>query len=188
MTPLSALAFAAAQETHDAMPGEYGDGALWQDSSFWVLVVFLLVVAGIWRAGLHKKLAVALDARAQRIADELDHVRRLREEAQELLATYQRRQRDAEEEARGIIEQAKKDAQRLSQESRTKIAELIERRAKAAEDKIARAEAQALAEVRAQTVDLAIETAREIIRNRMDQGAQAALIERAIGDLRAKMN
>ncbi|MGE0407875.1 MAG: F0F1 ATP synthase subunit B, partial [Amphiplicatus sp.] len=66
--------------------------------------------------------------------------------------------------------------------------EQIERRAKAAEEKIARAEAQAIAEVRAQAADLAIETARGIIKDRMDKGAQAALIEKSISELRGKLN
>ena len=141
-----------------------------------------------WRAGLHKMILGGLDKRGQRIADELDQARKLREEAQELLAQYQRRQREAEEEAKGIIDQAKKDAQRLAAESREKIAEQIERRSKAAEEKIARAEAQAIAEVRGQAADLAVDTAREIIRKRMDQGAQTALVEKSISELRAKMN
>ena len=106
----------------------------------------------------------SLDERSQKIADELDQARRMREEAQEILAQYQRRQREAEEEATAIVDQAKKDAARMADDSRTKINEQIERRIKSSKEKIARAEAQAIAEVRAQTADLSIETARNIIR------------------------
>jgi F-type H+-transporting ATPase subunit b len=180
------MSVAAAQETHGPA-AEHETVPLWMDPTLWVLVAFVLVVGLLWKAGVHKKIAGGLDKRAQKIADELDQARRLRDEAQELLAQYQRRQREAEEEAKGIIEQAKKDAQRLAAEAQVKIAEQIERRARAAEEKIARAEAQALAEVRGQAADLAIETAREIIRSRMDKGAQQALVEKAIDGLRTKL-
>ena len=133
-------------------------------------------------------ILAGLDKRAQKIADEINEARKLREEAQELLASYQRRQREAEEEAAAIIEQAKKDAKRLAVEARSKIEEQTERRTKAAEEKIARAEAQAISEVRGQTADLAIEAARVIIRDRMDAGAQGPFIDKAISGLRDKLN
>lgn len=183
MISIATIAMATAEEA-----GEPAATPLWQDPSFWIGLASLAVVFLFLRVKAHKKIAAALDQRSQRIADELDQARRLREEAQELLATYQRRQREAEDEAASIIEQAKKDAKRLAEEMREKIAEQIARRAKAAEDKIARAEAQALAEVRNQTVDLAVETAREIIKSRMDKGAQSALVEKAIGELRSKLH
>lgn len=185
MISLGALAAAAAEEAgeaHEAAPGLFGD------VSFYVLIAFLLVVALLWKMGAHKAVIGGLDKRSQKIADELDQARKLREEAQELLAQYQRRQRTAEDEAQGLIEQARKDAAALALESRRKINEQIERRAKAAEEKIARAEAQALAEVRGQSADMAIEIARRIIRERMDQGAQSALLDRAISEVRSKLN
>lgn len=182
MISLAAMFAAAAEDAgHAASPG------LLQDTSFWVLVAFLIVIGIFWKVGLHKTIASGLDKRAQKIADELDHARKLREEAQEILAQYQRRQREAENEAKGIIEQARKDAQRLAAETREKINDQLERRAKAAEEKIVRAEAQAIAEVRSQTADLAIAAARKIISERMDQGAQSALVEKAIGDLRGRL-
>ncbi len=177
---------AAENAAHGA--AEAAPVGLLQDPTFWVFLAFVLVVVILARAGVHKLIVAALDKRAQGIADELDRARALRDEAQELLAKYQRRQREAEDEAEGIIEQAKRDAQRIAAEAKAKIEDQLERRARAAEDKIARAEAQAIAEVRGQTVDLAIEAARDIIRARMDQGAQAALAERAIDELRAKLH
>ena len=177
----SGAAFAADDAADHATP-------LLQDTSFWVLLGFALVIALFWRVGVHKTVSKNLDDRAQNIADELDQARRMREEAQELLAQYQRRQRDAEDEAQAIIDQARKDAKRMAEETRDKINEQIERRAKNAEEKIARAQAQAIAEVRGQTADLAIDTAREIIKNRVDQGGHSALIEKAIDELRTKLN
>lgn len=177
---------AAALAAEDA--GETHAAGLFGDVYFYVLTAFLLVLLVFWRMGAHKAVIGGLDKRSQKIADELDEARKLREEAQELLAQYQRRQRVAEDEAKGIIEQAKKDAAALAAESRKKINDQIARRAKAAEEKIARAEAQALAEVRSQTADMAIEIARRIIRERMEQGAQSALVDRAIAEVRAKLN
>lgn len=186
MHALAAVALAAAQEAHgETIAHGYN---LFGDVSFWILLAFLIVMGIFWRAGIHKMIAGALDKRQNRIADELDRARCLREEAQELLAQYQRRQREAEDEAREIIEQAKRDAQRLSAEAREKINEQVERRTKAAEEKIARAEAQALAEVRSQVVDLAVAAAGEVIRERMDSGAQSSLVDKAIADIRSKLN
>jgi F-type H+-transporting ATPase subunit b len=184
----SLFLLAAETATKAVHGGDHAAVPMWQDATAWVSLGFLIVVALFAYMGVHKSLASALDKRSRAIADELDRARALRDEAQELLAKYQRRQREAEEEAQGIIEQAKKDAHNIAAEARTKIEEQLARRAKAAEDKIARAEAQALAEVRNQTTDLAIDAAREIIRGRMDQGAQSALAEKAIDELRSKFH
>lgn len=179
------LVESAEEAAHGASEAPQG---IFQDPTFWLLLAFLIVVGILARAAVHKMIGRALDKRAQGIADELDRARALRDEAQELLAKFQRRQREAEDEAAAIIEQAKVDAARIAAEAKAKIEEQIERRARAAEAKIARAEAQALAEMRGQTADIAIEAAREVIRARMDQGAQAALAERAIDELSAKLN
>jgi len=185
MISLVAIALAAAEETHGAAETS---GNLLQDTSFWVLISFLIVIGVFAKVGLHKTIASGLDKRSQTIADEINEARKMREEAQELLASYQRRQREAEEEAAAIIEQAKKDARRLTEEARDKINEQMARRTKAAEEKIERAEAQALSEVRGQAADLAIAAAQEIIRERMDSGAQTAFIDKAISGLRDKLN
>ena len=187
MISIASLALAAADETQGAA-AEYASKGLLQDTSFWVLIAFIIVIGVFIRAGVHKTIANGLDKRAQTIADEINEARKMREEAQELLATYQRRQREAENEAASIIEAAKKDAKRLTEEARVKINEQTERRTKAAEEKIARAEAQALSEVRAQAADLAVDAAREIIRERMDSGAQTAFVDKAIAGLRDKLN
>jgi len=187
-----ALTVAAAEETHSAAEAAHEaaahGGGFFGEAGLYVMIAFLIVIGVFARAGVHKMIVSGLDKRAQKIADEINEARKMREEAQELLASYQRRQREAEEEAAGIIEQAKKDAKRMAAEARAKIEEQTERRIKAAEDKIARAEAQALSEVRGQTADLAIEAARVIIRERMEQGAQGPFIDRAIAGLRDKLN
>ena len=185
MISLATLAAAAADVAADHSKAS---GGLFLDTAFWVLIAFFIVIGIFWRAGVHKTIASGLDKRSQRIADEIDEARRLREEAQELLAQYQRRQREAEGEAQAIIEQAKRDAIRLGEEARAKLSEQVERRTKAAEDKISRAEAQAISEVRGQTVDLAVAAAQVIIKDRMDGGAQSLFIDKAINGLQDKLN
>lgn len=185
MISIVSIAAAAAEDAYGAAEKS---GGLLQDTSLWVLLAFIAAIALLARAGVHKFIGSGLDKRAQKIADDMNEARKMREEAQELLAAYQRRQREAEEEAAAIIEQAKKDAKRMAAEAREKIQAQTDRRAKAAEDKIARAEAQALAEVRGQAADLAAAAAREIIRERMDAGAQTAFIDKAIAGLREKAN
>lgn len=161
---------------------------LWQDPSTWVLLGVVVVLGILYRAGAHKTIAKALDARAVKIKEDLDQAQSLREEAQELLAEYQRRQRAAEDEAQAIIEHAKRDAKRLAEESRDKINAQIARRTAAAEARIARAEGQAIAEVRGQTADLAVAAARTIIRNRMDAASQNSLIDKAISGVQSRLN
>ncbi|MGF1544817.1 MAG: F0F1 ATP synthase subunit B [Parvularculaceae bacterium] len=182
LSPIVA-ALAEAADEHGAAAS-----ALWEDTSIWVGIGFKVVAYGIIYIGVHKQIGAALDRRAQKISDELDVARRLREEAQEHLARFQRRQREAEEEALTIVEQAKKDAKRMSAEMRDKLAEQLARRAKAAEEKIERAEARALADVRNETVNVAVSAAEAIVRNRMDQGALQALNERAVDELRGRLN
>lgn len=157
----------------------------WQEPTLWVGAAFLVVVALLYRTGAFKTLASALDKRGQKIADELNLARSLREEAQALLAKSQKRQREAEIEAKVIVEEARREAAIIAEEMRAAIVERTERRLKAAEDRIARSEAQAIAEVRGEAADLAIEAAREIIRSRIDHGAHVALVEKSISELRA---
>ena len=186
MLNITALAFAAADKA--AEHGEAYSKSMLEDTSFWVLLAFAIVVFIFARAGVHKLMVGGLDKRSQKIADEINEARKMREEAQEVLAQYQRRQREAEAEAEAIIEQAKRDAERMTEEARDKINEQVERRTKAAEERIERAEAQAVSEVRNQAVDLAAGAAEHIIRERMDSGAQTAIVDKAISGLRSKLN
>jgi F-type H+-transporting ATPase subunit b len=154
-------------------------------AEFWVLVsfvAFLLVLAYFKVPGL---IAKALDDRAATIRKELDEARRLREEAQNLLADYQKKHRNAGLEAEAIVEQARRDAQAYAQETRTTLAETLDRRTRQAEDKIARAEAQAVDEVRAAAVDMAMAAAEKILREKTAGPAGAALIDESISNLKS---
>src|SRR5262249_54328732 len=138
------------------------------DPEFWVgigTLVFLGIV--LWQK-VPSKVARSLDARAEEIAKELGDARKLREEAETLLAEYRKKFASAEEEAGAIVAEAKGEAQRYANEARAAIKAQIERRAKQAEDKIAQAEAQAMAEVRALAADAAVAAAEKLIAARLD--------------------
>jgi F-type H+-transporting ATPase subunit b len=159
-----------------------------QDPVFWVLVSFVLFFALLTYNKVWGALGRALDDRADGIKKELDEARRLREDAQALLADYQRKSREAEEEARGIVEQAKREAEALAVESRKQLADSVERRTKAAEDKIARAEAQALGEVRSAAVSAAVLAAERVLRAKATGSTAAELIDDSIRNLKGRLN
>src|SRR3990172_12581795 len=159
-----------------------------QHAEFWVLIAFLLFMGILLYYRVPKMLGTSLDKRAETIRNELDEARRLREEAQALLADYQRKSREAEEEAKTIVEQAKREAEALAAETRKALAEQVERRTKVAEEKIARAEAQAVSEVRATAVDVAVAAAEKILKARVGGETASSLIEDSIRDLKGKLN
>ena len=161
---------------------------LFSDSSFWVAVSFVLFLLALLYFGVPRRVTEALDARSAQIAQEHDEARKLREEAQALLANYQRKQRDAEQEAEEIVTQARAEAERLAAETRENLAAQLERRTKQAEDKIAQAEAQALKEVKDTAAGVAAAAARRIINDRIDQGRDAQLIDQDIRSLGSKLN
>jgi F-type H+-transporting ATPase subunit b len=157
-------------------------------AEFWVAVSFV----GFFLILLYYKvpglIAKALDDRADAIRKELDEARRLREEAQNLLTDYQKKHRNAGQEADAIVEQARREAQLYAEETRTALAETLERRTKQAEDKIARAEAQAVDDVRAAAVDMAIAAAEKVLREKAAGAAGAALIDDTIRGLKGRLN
>ena len=155
---------------------------------FWVLISFLLFVGVLVWKRVPSLVGKALDGRAAAIRTELDEARRLREEAQQLLADYQRKAREAEDEAKSIVDAARREAESLANETRKALAEQVERRTKAAEEKIARAEAQAVSDVRAAAVDLAVRASESILKEKISGGAAATMTEAAIRDLKSKLN
>lgn len=161
---------------------------MFADATFWVAIAFVLFILLLVYYRVPKMVTDALDARSAAIASELDEAQRLREEAQALLANYQRKQRDAEKEAEEIIQRAEADAKRLAEETREILTQQMQRRMKQAEDKIAQAEAQALKEVQNLTTDIAIESAREIISSNLDGRAQETIANDGIRDLRARLS
>jgi F-type H+-transporting ATPase subunit b len=159
-----------------------------QHAEFWVMIAFLIFMAVVLYYGVPGQIARGLDARAAAIRKELDEARRLREEAAQLLADYQRKSREAEEEARVIVDQARREAEALASETRKSLAEQVERRTKVAEEKIARAEAQAVSEVRAAAVDASIGAAESILKTRVTGATASRLAEESIRSLKGKLN
>lgn len=154
----------------------------------WVIVAFLVFFGILYYLGVFNSLGKALDSRAEKIKKELDDARRLREEAQALLADYQKKAREAEAEAKSIIDNARKEAEAMARQTRVSLAEGLERRTKLAEDKIARAEAQALNEVRASAVEAAIGAAEQILGKKAGGETGNKLIEDSIKGLSSRLN
>ncbi|MBY0561180.1 F0F1 ATP synthase subunit B [Hyphomicrobium sp.] len=158
------------------------------DPLFWVALSFVVFVAVVLYYRVPAIVTKSLDDRADAIRKELDEARKLREEAQALLSDYQRKAREAETEAKSIIEQAKIEAEALATDSRKALIESLERRSKIAEDKIARAESQALSEVRSTAIETAIAAAHEILKTRASGTTGEALVSSSISDLKGKLN
>ena len=162
------------------------DATAW--ATFWVFMGFLVFVGILIYLGIPAKVTAALDARSARISSELDEARRLREEAQTLLAEYRRRRGEAESEAEAIVSQARREAESLSEEARARLEEYVTRRTKAVEQRIAQAETQAVAEVRSRAVDVAAAAAARILAETGRGDASDDLISRSIGTVRANLN
>jgi F-type H+-transporting ATPase subunit b len=155
---------------------------------FYVLVGFVLVIALLIWKGVPGMVGKMLDQRAAVIAAELAEARRLRTEAAALLADYQAKAAGADAEAQSIVTEAKADAARFAEESRAQLKAQIERRAQAAQDKIAQAEAAAMNEIRGLAADAAVAAAQKLIAARMDEKRAGAMIADSIKDLGAKLN
>jgi F-type H+-transporting ATPase subunit b len=155
------------------------------EAEFWVAVAFVIFVGVLIYFRVHKLAIDAIDARRARIETELGEARRLREEAQALLAQYQRKQREAEREAAEIIAGAQAEAARLAVEAKAKMEDFLARRTKMAETKIAHAEAQALADVRAAAAEAAIAAAEIILKETVRGKVADDLIAKGIDDLGA---
>jgi F-type H+-transporting ATPase subunit b len=158
------------------------------EPEFWVAVAFVIFVGVLIYVGVPKLVTKALDDRAKRVQDELDEARRLKEEAQKLLAEYKAKQRQADDEAAAIIAGAKAEAERFAAEAKAKMEEFVARRAKMAETKIAQAEAQAVADVRAAAADAAVSAAEKILTDSVKGKVADDLLARGISDVKTKLN
>lgn len=152
----------------------------WDDATTWVIVSLLAFLALLVVLGLPGKAASALDARRDKIKTELDEAVRLLEEARELLASYQRRAREAENEAQGIIDAAKREAARMTEDARKELDDSIRRRAELAERKIAQAESDAAAMVRGHAASVAVAAAEKLLREQLDDTRADALIDQSV--------
>jgi F-type H+-transporting ATPase subunit b len=133
------------------------------EAGFWVGTAFFIFLGLLAYMGVHKTILSGLDARGAKIAEQLSEAETLRKEAAELLKSFEAKRIAAEAEAAEIVAAAKAEAKRLEADAKVKLDEFVKRRAAQAEMKIAQAEAQATAEVRAAAATLATKAAASIL-------------------------
>lgn len=158
------------------------------DATFWALVALVIFMGIVFYMKVPGMIAKSLDDRSDKIRNDLEEARRLREEAQELLAEYQRKRQEAEQEASDIVAAAKRDADLIAKDAEEKTAEFVRRRTAQAEDKIAQAQAQAVADVRASAVDIAIAAASRIVEGKVTGASADKMIKDSIAEIKARLN
>lgn len=156
------------------------------DSTFWVLVAFVIFFGFLFYLKVPGQLTRTLDERAEKIRHELEEAEKLHRDAQHLFAEYQRKQRNALKEAADIVAAAEAEARRIAQAAEGDLKQALARRQQQAEDKIAQAERAALREVRDTAVDLAVAAAGAVLQQTLQGSAAQAQTERAIAEVRAK--
>ena len=144
---------------------------------------FVLFIGLVLKFGVPAMIGKALDARAEKIAKQLDEARTLKEEAKALLAQYQRKQRDVEQETQDMIAQSKTESENFAKEAEKSLEALIERQSKSAEEKIAQAELSAIKEVKGAAVNIAIGAAQKILAENLSDENSQTLMQGAIKDL-----
>lgn len=159
-----------------------------RNTDFVVLLAFLGFIAVLVYFKVPGLLGSMLDKRADTIQSELDEARALREEAQSLLASYERKQRDVQAQADRIVEQAKKDATAASEQARKDLELSIARRMQAAEEQIAQAQASAVRDVRNQAVSLSVAAARDIMTRNMTGDTATSLVDASIDEVGQRLH
>lgn len=158
-----------------------------EDANFWILIAFA-TFAGVFGRKAWAAIKKTLDGRRNKIQSELDEAQRLREEAQSLLAEYERKRLEAEDEARQMVEHAKVEAERHADNAKQALEETMRRREEAAMQRIQQAETDALREVRETAAALAVEATAQLIRENLDDTLADALIERSIREMDEKLH
>lgn len=158
------------------------------DATGWVSAAMLILLGIIIWKKVPQTIARALDARIARVRADLEEARRLRAEAEALLADYQRKQADAARDADAILANARSEAEALVADAGRQAEALIARRTRMAEDKIAAAERAAAEELRARTAALATEAARRLIAEQTDPATQAKLADQAIAEIDGRLH
>lgn len=180
------LAFIA---TFAASPALAASGPFFSlyNTNFVVLISFLAFIAVLVYLKVPGKVTAMLDARAAGIQKDLDEARALREEARTVLASYERKQREVQEQADRIVETARSEAEAAAAKAKEDLKVTIERRLAAADEQIESAKAGAVREVRDRAIAVAIAAAREVIEAQMTAEASDRLVDAAIGDVQAKL-
>jgi len=154
----------------------------------WVAIAFVVLMAAFAYLGVHRSMLRVLDHRRDRIKQELDDARKLKDEAAKLVADYRAKRESAVREAGEIVANARAEAERVAAEAKVRMEEFVARRTKMAETKIAQAEAQALADVRSAAAEAAVAAASKILSDTVKGSAADSLIVQGISDVRQKLN
>ena len=173
-------AFAADTAAHPA-------AAFYEDPTFWVMIAFVITVVAAFRPA-YRMITTALDKRAETIAKQIEEATRLRDEAQELLASYQRKQRDAVKEAEQIVAAAEEEAKYLGERAAENLERTLKRREQGALDRIAQAEAKAVAEVQSLAVDVAVDATRRLLVEQVAGKKADDMVDAAIEELPEKLH
>ena len=161
---------------------------MFEDPETWVAIAFVILMAGFGYLGIHRTVLTALDNRTARIKAELDDARRLKDEAAKVLGDYKARRASAEREAAAIVAGARAEALRIAADAKAKMEDFVARRTKAAESKIALAEAQAVADVRAAAAEAAVNAATRILSGTVKGDIADNLLSKGIAEVREKLN
>lgn len=157
-------------------------------ATVWATVALVIFLGVLVYLKVPAMIAKAIDARAVKIRHDLDEARRLREEAQALLAEFQKKRKDAEQEAADLVAAAKREAELLLADAHKKTEDYVTRRTAMAEQKIAQAEREAVNEVRSSAVDIAIEAARRLLADNPEIKAGEELFKSSLQELKSKLN
>lgn len=187
MRKLISLSFAA---TLAAGPALAASGPFFslKNTDFVVLIGFLIFIGILIYFKIFGMLGGMLDKRASDIQSELDEARKLREEAQALLASYERKSREVQDQADRIVAQAKSEAELAAEQAKADMAASVARRLAAAEGQIASAEASAIKDVRDLAATVAIAAAQDVVAGQMTAAQADSLIDSAIADVNAKLH
>jgi F-type H+-transporting ATPase subunit b len=169
-----------------AEAGAHGAEPFYTGGEFWVAVGFVLFVLLVGRTA-YRVIAVALDDRSERIRNQIDEANRLAAEAQELLASSESKRREAAGEAEEIIARARNQADALAKHAADELEQALKRREHLATERIAQAEAAAIAEVRGRAVEIAFAATDRLLREQVKGKKASALIDAAIKDLPDKL-
>ena len=161
---------------------------MFAEPEFWVAVAFVILMGLFAYMGVHRTILTTLDHRSERIRSELEDAQRLKQDAAKLLAEYKARRATAEREAADIVASAKTEAERIAAEAKAKMEDFVARRTKTAESKIALAEAQALADVRAAAADAAVAAASTVLSQTVKGEVAENLLAKGITEAREKLN
>ncbi len=158
------------------------------DATFWALVGLILFIGLMIYIKVPGIVGRSLDKRADNIRGELEEAKRLRAEAQALLAEYQKKRKEAEAEAAALVAAAEREAALLTEEARQKTEEFVARRNALSEQKIKQAEADAITAVKSAAIDIAVEAAGKVIAAKTDKTTQTALFKDAVAKVQSRLN